>query len=106
MNLPDRFDLEAELRQALWRQDPPEGFAERVIQQAGPARAQFQAPERRRRFRLLWPSVSVAAAAVLAVSGAVEYRHVQEERAGRQAIEALQILAEGLNLAQIEVLNQ
>lgn len=98
------MNLEDQLRQALRREDPPEGFAERVIQQAGPARLQFRSPERRRpRFRFLWPAVSVAAAAAMVFSLSVSYRHVQEERAGRQAIEALQIVAEQLNMVQSEV---
>jgi|HubBroStandDraft_6_1064221.scaffolds.fasta_scaffold1332819_2 hypothetical protein len=103
------MNLEDELRDALRREDPPEGFAERVIGQAGPARVQFR--EHRPKQRLwrfqwwTWPAVAAVAATVV-MSVAVEYRRAQEERAGRQAIMAIQIVAEELNMAQNEVLNK
>jgi hypothetical protein len=109
------MNLEDQLREALRRQDPPEGFAERVIQQAGPAagREKVQFGERpRRRFRARlgfqgwWPAVSVAAAAMLVFSVSLEYRRVQEERAGRQAVQALQIASEKLNIVRDKVLNK
>jgi hypothetical protein len=99
------MNLEDQLRDALRREDPPEGFAERVIREAGPARVQFRRAPARRTLPWLWPAVAaVAAALVLAVS--VQYRRAQEERAGKQVVYALQIVAEELNMAQSEVLDK
>jgi hypothetical protein len=96
------MNLEDKLREALHRQDPPDGFAQRV---AGRVLQTRQDPTRRRS-RLLWPAVSVAAAAALVLSISVEYRNSQEERAARQTIQALQIASEELNIARDKVLNQ
>jgi hypothetical protein len=104
------MNLEDELRVALRREDPPEGFAERVVRQAGPARAQFrEKPRSVRVWWWSWPSIaafSTAIVATLAMSVAVEHRRAQEAEAGRQAIMAIQIVAEELNMAQNEVLNK
>jgi hypothetical protein len=109
------MNLEDELREALRREDAPEGFAERVIGQAGPARAQFRerGVKQRSRWRLQWWTLPAAAAvaATAVMSVAMEYRRAQEqqareEQAGRQAIMAIQIVAEELNMAQAEVLNK
>jgi len=100
------MNLEDQLKEALRREEPPEGFAERVIRQAGPARAQFREKPRKPRFRWwTWPAVATVAA-TMAMSVAVEYRRAQEAEAGRQAILAIQIVAEELNMAQNEVLNK
>jgi hypothetical protein len=100
-------NLEDRLREALRRQDPPEGFAERVIQQAGPARAQALRIEPKWRMRRLWPAVSFAAAAAAVMfSITVENRHRQEEEAGRQAILALRIASQKLNMVRDKVLNK
>jgi anti-sigma-K factor RskA len=101
--------LEDQLRNALRREDPPEGFAERVIQQAGPVRAQLRQASPKRGFwrasPWLWPAVA-AMAATLVLSVSIQYRRAQEERAGKQAIYALQIVAEELNMARSEVLDK
>jgi hypothetical protein len=107
MSLKDQH-LEAELRQALQRREPPEGFAERVLQRAEsapPLRAQVP------RFRLLWPAAALAAATALVLSISSEYRAVQErqtqeEQAGQQVIQALRIASEELNIARNKVLNK
>jgi hypothetical protein len=96
------MNLEDKLREALQRQDPPDGFAQRVAARVLRAR---QSPPRGRS-RLLWPAVSVAAAAALMLSISVQYRNFQEERAARQTIQALQIASEELNIARDKVLNQ
>jgi hypothetical protein len=92
--------LEDQLRSALHRQDPPPGFAARVLATttARPLR----------RARLWWPAATIAAAVaagvmVVSVSTAT-YQHRREERAGRQAIAALQIAVEKLNLARDQAL--
>ncbi len=98
-------NLEDQLRKALRREDPPEGFAERVILQAKAAREQrWESP--RPRFRLLWPAATVVATTALVLSISIEYRSLREERAAKQAIQALQIASEELNLARNKVLNQ
>ncbi|HEY1760849.1 MAG TPA: hypothetical protein VGG72_36100 [Bryobacteraceae bacterium] len=93
-------NLETKLREAFRRQDPPAGFAERVVYQAG------QPHRPRPRHRLLWPAAAFAAAAALVFSFALEYRSLQEERAGLQTIEALQIVSQELNAARDKVLDQ
>jgi hypothetical protein len=98
-------NLEDLLRQALQREAPPAGFAERVVLQAESARAhRLQTP--RPRFRFLWPAATFAATTALVFSISIEYHSIQEERAGRQAIQALQIASQELNLARNQVLNQ
>lgn len=100
------MNLEHELRQTLKRQEPSEGFAERVIERAGPAETAFQRAAPKRRW-LLWPSASfAAAAAALVLSLTMEYRHRQEEEAGRQAILALRIASQKLNMARDKVINR
>jgi len=108
--------FEDELRRALRREEPPDGFAERVMARiqnrdreaagvraaAGPWRrllAAFRAP------RLRW--ATACAAAVLLVGG-LEYRaqrleRAEGERAGRQVMLALRITGSKLRLAQARV---
>ena len=100
------MNLEDELKQALRRQNPPAGFAERVIERAGPAQVRLRI-EPKRRWRVVWPGMGLAAAAAaVALSVAVDYRHRQEEEAGRQAILALRIASEKLNMARDRILNK
>ena len=108
MNLDDR------LRDALRRGDPPEGFAERLRERISqepiaPAREihrRVEEPPRQSWFRWVWlPASACAALTAVLFSVAISNRHVQEERAGRQAIQALQIASEKLNLA-VEALNK
>ncbi len=97
--------LEDELKAALRRQDPPAGFAERVIEQAGPARTSFRPAPPKRRPHFWWPAFAAAAAAVV-FSLSVEYRHRQEEEAGREAIVALRIASQKLNQVRDKVVNK
>lgn len=103
------MNLEDQLRDALRREDPPEGFADRVMQSLphGSARKEIpsQQEPRKPRFRWIWPAAAFATAVTMVFSVAVENRRRAEERAGRQAILALQIAAEKLNLAR-EALNK
>ena len=101
------MNLEDQLRHALKREDPPEGFAGRVLEQTGSAPVAFRQPQRKPWWRLWLPSVSFAAAAAAVVlSMSVQYRHKQEEEAGRQAALALRIASEKLNLARNKVINK
>lgn len=87
--------LEPRLRDALRRQDPPEGFAERVLQRAQ------QIPRRRR------PPQWLLAASILTVLAPLGWgyhvyearRRAEAERAQAQLVLALQITSQKLNLA-------
>jgi hypothetical protein len=101
--------FEDELRMALRREEPPEGFAERVMARiqsrdsvraaSGPwggLLAAFRAP------RLRW---ATACAAAVLLAGGMEYRsqkleRAEGERASRQVMLALRITGSKLRLAQ------
>lgn len=87
------MNLEDELRSALRRVDPPAGLAERTA-----ARARSTAPK-----RLMWVA-GVAATLVIGFVAQFEYREMQAERAGREAVIALRIAAEKLNLTRDKLL--
>jgi hypothetical protein len=95
---PLGVDLEARLRGALRREEPPAGFAERVVRQATRLPAPRWAP------RLLWAAAALAATLVVTVSIAEQYRRRQAEEAGRKAVAALRIAAEKLDAARAKVL--
>lgn len=109
-------NLEDELRKALRREAAPSGFAERVVYQATSARTEARRETPRPRFRFLWPAATLAATTALVFSISIEYRSLEEqrahqesaqaERAGRQALEALRIASEELNMARNKVLSQ
>jgi hypothetical protein len=96
------MNLENELRDALRRQEPQEGFAERVVQKARMGRPEHAHP----RSRFLWPAAALAASAALVLSISIEYRSIQEERAAQQTIQALRMASEELNIARNTILNQ
>jgi hypothetical protein len=98
--------LDDELQNLLKRQEPPEGFAERVLERLGTTPPQRSLIQRIaglwRRSVLRW--VAVAAACLLVVAGVARYQHQQRERAqaeqaSRQAILALEIASAELNTA-------
>lgn len=100
-----------ELRAALRRKDPGESFTDRVMAQVTQPQARVTAvPNRRTRLRELWnrlrrqPVLASAIAVILLVAGSwgfVQYRSVQERRAGeaakQQALLALRIANAKLN---------
>lgn len=99
--------LEEELRRALTRKEPPEGFADRVL---AAARAHTAARERRlpwwRRSRL----VPAAAVCLLLLAGGIALdRHrrrevlARGEAASQQVITALRITAAKLQMVQARV---
>jgi type VI protein secretion system component VasF len=103
-------NFEDDLRQALRRKAPPEGFSERVLERAGshPVRS----PQLKRGSWFPIPRWAVAAALVLCVVGGFELHRqrqhrVEGELAKQQVILALKITAEELQFAQkkIEELN-
>jgi hypothetical protein len=89
-----------ELRAALTRESPPEGFAERVLARS----RQFDA-SRRRGIDWLWPAV--AAAVVVVAAGSAVYdrqaRRVEGERAKQDVLLALRVTGEKLRSAQLQV---
>jgi hypothetical protein len=100
------MNLEDELRSALQREDPPQSFAGRVVAQAkSPARPVTSIFQAFRMPKIMWAG---GIAAILAVGFAVtaEYREVKAERAGRDALMALRIASEKLNMTREQVLKQ
>jgi hypothetical protein len=100
-------DLENELRKALERREPPDGFAERILAQLEPT------PNPKRGWRealislvrlpeLRWAAVGAVACLMLTL-GALNYRRVQQERAEGEAakaqvMQALRIASKKLNV--------
>ena len=94
------MNLDEELRTALRREDPSPGFAHRVV-----ARAHFKPERSRFSFRMMW-ATAVASLLVIGVAGTYEYRQMEAERASRDAVLALRIAADKLNLARDRVLRR
>jgi len=100
-------DIDEQLRAALRRVDPEQGFAQRVL-----ARIEVEQRQRRPRFatrlpawlptRARWLPVAVAASALL-VAVLLNARQVRHERQGlearQQLIDALRVAGEKLDLA-------
>jgi hypothetical protein len=98
-------NLEDELQKALRREEPPEGFVDRVL--AAPTRTKQSAWSR----IFAWPGLRWALAGamclMLAVAG-IEYKRAQDEVARGEAAKAqlmiaLRITADKLQLAQEKV---
>jgi hypothetical protein len=82
-------DFEEQLRRALCQVDPPEGFAERILERV----------DRRRSERRIWHSAIAAGLALLLSAGGIgmEYRrheHRQAEQTKRQVVFALSLAAQ------------
>jgi hypothetical protein len=99
--------LEDELRRALRREEPPDGFAERVLAAAAEKKQSVLS-----RF-FAWPGLRWALAGVVCLMlavGGVEYKRVQEEQARGNAAKArlmmaLRITADKIQMAQEKVEN-
>jgi hypothetical protein len=94
------MNLEDELRAALRREDPSPGFANRVI-----ARAESSAKPSRAIPRMIW-AMALAAMLVIGSASAYEYRQIKAERASRDAVIALRIAADKLNIARERVVRR
>jgi hypothetical protein len=97
--------LENELRNAMKREEPPEGFAERVLARAAGTK-QISRTNILMRPAFRWASAG-AMCVLLAVAG-MEYRHAKQEQARGEAAKAqlmlaLRITADKLQLAQEKV---
>ena len=98
-------ELDDELRAALGRQEPPAGFAVRVLQRVD---AETVRPARSRAQFIRW---AVAAALVAAMAGGMQYRSIQRERderargeaAAAQLLQALRIAGSKLQVVQAKV---
>jgi len=94
------MNLDDELRAALRRDSPSPGFAMRVVAKAQSSRV----PNASIR-RLVW-ATALAAMLVIGFTTTYEYRQMKAERAGRDAVMALRIASEKLNLARDRVLRR
>lgn len=83
-------EFEDELRSALRRQEPPAGFADRVL-----ARARSKGAPRGRS----WVAAAIAAGLLLSLGG-FEYRQYEGQKAKRELLLALEIAGSKLNIAQ------
>ena len=101
-----------ELKGALRRREPPEGFAEKVLDRVAIENATQSAPQRESWLRFVTqPLVRWASAAALAgalIAGGIHYRNVQRERAEGEAAKqqlmlALRIAGTKLQLAKTKV---
>jgi hypothetical protein len=88
-------DLEVQLREALRRKEPPEGFADRVMDRIPSGRP-------RAGWRRNW--MAIAAAACLAVVGGTGYeqhrRYAEGERAKQELIYALTVASGSLQMTK------
>jgi hypothetical protein len=97
--MKERFnDVEGELEYALRREEPPAGFAERVLSRVGERPAA----------RLPFVQWAAAAALVAAVAGGFDYIGKQEQRAEGEAAKervvlALHIAGTKLQLVQTKI---
>jgi hypothetical protein len=84
-------DLEQQLRRAFEREQPPDGFADRVL-------------ERTRERRNVMPRwIAAAAAIVILAGGGYTYRRQQGEAAKREVLLALRITSAKLSHIQTQV---
>jgi hypothetical protein len=100
-------ELDDELRNVLRREDPPAGFAERVMGRVG-------RPQAEQRWALSHPSIvrwAAAAAIVATLGGGLQYRAIQKERderargeaAAAQVMDALRLAGSKLQKVQASV---
>jgi hypothetical protein len=86
-------EFEDELRSALRRQEPPAGFADRVL-----AGARSKGAPR----RAGWVAAAIAASLLLSLGG-FEYRQYEGQKARRELLMALEIAGGKLSIAQAKI---
>jgi hypothetical protein len=89
-------DLEHELRRALARKEPREGFADAAVQRL---------PRRRAALPARW--LAVAAVLVLMLASLLEHqrrRRIEEQEAGRELVRAMEIVNTQLSNARQRVI--
>jgi len=87
-------DFEHELRSALRREEPPSGFAARVMAGTGSRAAPRRAG---------WLAAAIAACLLLSLGGGFEYRQYRGRKAKQELLLALNIAGGKLNLVQQKV---
>ena len=106
------MNLEHDLRQALKRKDPPQGFSERVVNKLGSSDVEVpRTPASWHRFAL-----PIAASLILAASGSYfvqqhnthqtrqqQSQYRQNARAAHDVVRALQIASEKVSAVQVKV---
>lgn len=93
------MNLEDELRSALRRENPSPGFTQRVLAENV---ARSAAKPQRAIPRMIW-AMAMAALLVIGLTATYEARQMQAERAAREAVLALRIASEKLNIARDKV---
>jgi hypothetical protein len=83
-------EFEDQLRQALRRREPPDGFARRVAGKAAASRRPAAAK---------WLGAAIAASLLLLVGG-MQYQRYRGERAKEQLMMAVEITAEKITLVR------
>ncbi len=106
-------DVDDELRRALRREEPPAGFAERVLQRVSATPPKAAKADRRMPSRFAAPlRWATAATLAAAVSGGLWYRGVEERRrierqqgeeARRQVLMVLEIAGAKLHAVEMRV---
>jgi hypothetical protein len=91
------MNLDEELRAALRREDPSPDFAKRVV-----ARAKVSPARKSPMPRMIW-AAAMAAMLAIGFTAMFEYRQMKAERAGRDAVIALRITAEKLNMTRDKI---
>lgn len=86
-------DFENELRAALRREPPPDGFARRVA---------ARTPVTMKPRRTSWIAAAIAASLLLSIGG-FEYRQYQGRKAKQELLLALEITGSKLNLAERKI---
>ena len=95
-------DFEEQVREGLQRENPPAGFADRVMQRVAGDGARKVIPMRAR----VWRQWAVAAALLVIIGGGVmEQRHRQEQIAGEEAREQV-MTALQITSAQLQRVNE
>ena len=94
------MNLDEELRAALRRENPSSDFAERVVARARSRRAPRAIPH-----RVIW-AAALAAMLLIGFTATYEYREMKAERASRDAVLALRITAEKLNMTRDKLVNR
>ena len=93
--------FERDLHEALWRKDPPPGFAGKVL---GRAREIDERNEARSAWKWSWRWTTVAAMVVILVGGASVYqehtRQIQAEKKKEELIFALRVTGSKLRLVE------
>jgi hypothetical protein len=86
-------EFEDELRSAFGRQEPPAGFADRVLARTRPKGAARHTS---------WVAAAIAAGLLLSLGG-FEYRQYEGRKAKRELLLALEIAGSKLSIAQEKI---